>query len=94
MPFYVTISIGYVIYYIYLHVIFINLYITYISSYILIYLYATYISFDRVCRVFANRPVDLGSIPGRVLPKTLKMVLDTSLLNIQRCKVRVKGKVK
>ena len=29
--------------------------------------------------VFAN---GLGSIPGRVIPKTLKMVLDTSLLNI------------
>ena len=32
-------------------------------------------------RVFANGPGDLGSIPGRVIPKTLKMVLDTSLLN-------------
>ena len=28
-------------------------------------------------------PRDLGSIPGRVKPKTLKMVLDTSLLNTQ-----------
>ena len=34
-------------------------------------------------RVFANGPGDLGSIPGRVIPKTLKMVLDTSLLNTQ-----------
>ena len=25
-----------------------------------------------VCRVFANNPGDLGSIPGRVIPKTLK----------------------
>ncbi len=25
-------------------------------------------------RVFANGPGDLGSIPGRVIPKTLKMV--------------------
>ena len=25
----------------------------------------------------------VGSIPGHVIPKTLKMVLDTSLLNIQ-----------
>ena len=32
-------------------------------------------------------------IPGRVIPKTLKMVLDTSLLNTQRYKVRIKGKV-
>ena len=34
-----------------------------------------------VGRVFANGPGDLGSIPGRVKPKTLKIVLDTSLLN-------------
>ena len=31
-----------------------------------------------VGRVFANGPEDLGSIPRRVIPKTLKMVLDTS----------------
>ena len=36
----------------------------------------------------------LGSIPGHVIPKTLKMVLDTSLLNTQQYKVRIKGKVK
>ena len=35
-------------------------------------------------RVFAN---------GLVKPKTLKMVLDTSLLNTQQYKVRIKGKV-
>ena len=34
-----------------------------------------------VGRVFANSPGDQGSIPGRVIPKTLKMILDTSLLN-------------
>ena len=28
-----------------------------------------------------------------VIPKTLKMVLDTSLLNTQQHKVRIKGKV-
>ena len=33
--------------------------------------------------VFANDPGDLCSIPGRVIPETLKMVLDTSLLNTQ-----------
>ena len=43
--------------------------------------------------VFANGPGDLGSIPGRAIPKTLKMVLDTSLLNTQQYKVRIKGKV-
>ena len=46
-----------------------------------------------VGRVFANDPGDLGSIPGRVIPKTLKMVLDTSLLNTKQYKVRIKGKV-
>ena len=46
-----------------------------------------------VGRVFANGLGDLGSIPGRVIPKTLKMVLDTSLLNTQQYKVYIKGKV-
>ena len=44
-------------------------------------------------RVFVNGPGDLGSIPGRVIPKTLKMVLDTSLLNSQQYKVRIDSKV-
>ena len=43
--------------------------------------------------VFANGPGDLASIPGRVIPKTQKMVLDASLLNTQHYKVRIKGKV-
>ena len=46
-----------------------------------------------VGRVFANGPGDLGSIPGRIIPKTLKMILDTSLLNTQQYKIRIKGKV-
>ena len=46
-----------------------------------------------VDRVFANGLRDLGSIPGRVIPKTLKMVLDTSLLNTWQYKVHIKGKV-
>ena len=46
-----------------------------------------------VDRVFANGSGDLGSIPGRVIPKTFKMTLDTSLLNAQQYKVRIKGKV-
>ena len=46
-----------------------------------------------VGRVYANGPGDLGSIPGRVIPKTLKMVLDNSLLNTQKYKVRIEGKV-
>ena len=44
-------------------------------------------------RKFANRQGDWGSIPGRVIPKTQKMVLDASLLNTQHYKVRMKGKV-
>ena len=32
-------------------------------------------------------------IPGRVIPKTLKMVLDTALRNTHQYKVRIKGKV-
>ena len=36
-----------------------------------------------VIRVFANGPGDLGSISGRVISKTQKMVLDISLLNTQ-----------
>ena len=52
-----------------------------------------YRSIGQVGRVFANCPGDLGSIPLGVIPKTLKMVLDTSLLNTQQYKVRIKGKV-
>ena len=44
-------------------------------------------------RVFANGPEDLCSIPGRVIPKTQKMVLDATLLNTQHYKVRIKGKM-
>ena len=44
-------------------------------------------------RVFANDPGDLVSIPGRVIPRTQKMVLDTSLLNTQHYKVWIKVKV-
>ena len=45
-------------------------------------------------RVFANGPGDLGSILGHIISKTLKMVLDTSLINTHQYKVRIKGKVK
>ena len=33
--------------------------------------------------IFATGPGDLGSIPGRVVPKTLEIVLYTSLHNTQ-----------
>ena len=44
-------------------------------------------------RVFANGPGDQGSIPGWVILKTQKMVLDTALLNTQHYKLGIKGKV-
>ena len=44
-------------------------------------------------RVSTNGPGDRGSIPGRVIPKTQKMVLDAALLDTQHYKVRIKGKV-
>ena len=43
--------------------------------------------------IIVSGPGDLGSITGRVIPKTLKMELDTTLLNTQHYKVRFKGKV-
>ena len=46
-----------------------------------------------MARVFANGTGDQGSIPGRVILKTQKMVLDASLLNTQHYKVRIKGEV-
>ena len=43
--------------------------------------------------VFANGLGGLGSIPGRVIPKIFKMVVDTSLPNTQQYKVRINCKV-
>ena len=60
-----------------------------VNSYIYIYIH----THGLAVRVFANGSGDLGSIPGRVIPKTQKMVLDASLLNTQHYKVRIKGKV-
>ena len=52
-----------------------------------------YLPIGLVGRVFANDPGDQVSIQGRVILKTQKMVLDTSLLNTQHYKVHIKGKV-
>ena len=82
--------------YIYIYVyIYVYLYIyIYIYIYIYVYIYVyLYIYIGPAVRVFANGTGDLGSIPGRVIPKTLKMELDTTLLNTQHYKVRFKGKV-
>ena len=46
-----------------------------------------------VGRMFINGLGDLGLIPGRDIQKTLKMALDTPLLNTQQYKVCIKGKV-
>ena len=43
--------------------------------------------------IFGNGLVDRGSIPGRMIPKTLQMVLDATLLNTQLYKARIKGKL-
>ena len=56
------------------------------------YLYIREITWQ-VGRVFTNGPGDLGSILSRVILKTLKMLLDTSLLNTLQYKVHIKGKV-
>ena len=61
--------------------------------YIYVYVYI-YMSIDQQGRVFANGPGDRDSIAGRVIQKTQKIVLDTSLLNIQYYKVSIKGNVK
>ena len=44
-------------------------------------------------RLFANSPRDRGSIPGRVIPKTQKMVLDATIHSTQDYKVSIKSKV-
>ena len=44
-----------------------------------------------VSRVFTNGLGDQGSIPGRVILKTQKMVLDASLLYTQHYKVRIRN---
>ena len=54
--------------------------------YIYIYIYI-------VGRVFDNSLGERGSIPGRVIPITQKMILDTSLVKIQYYKVRNNGKL-
>ena len=42
-------------------------------------------------RVFANGSGDQGSIPGRVIPNTQKLVLDAALLSTQHYKGWIKG---
>ena len=49
--------------------------------------------FGLMSRVFTNGPGDRGSIPGRVIRKAQKLVLDATLLNTQHYKAQIKGKV-
>ena len=44
-------------------------------------------------RIFGNGPWDLNSVLGRVMPKSQKMVLNTSLLNTQSYKEHIESKV-
>ncbi len=55
--------------------------------------YSVMLDIGITVRVFANGLGDQGSIPGWVIPKIQKIVLDTSLINIQHYKVEIKGKV-
>ena len=68
------------------NMIYIYIYISYIYIYIYIYICIIYI-------VPYPARVGYGTmsifIPGRVLPKTMKMVLVNSLLNTQHYKVRI-----
>ena len=43
--------------------------------------------------MFITGPGNRGSIPGRFIPKTQKIILDTTLLNTQYYKVWIKSKV-
>ena len=43
-------------------------------------------------RVFANGPRDQDSVPGQVITKTQKVILDASLLNSQHYKVWIRSK--
>ena len=57
--------------------------LTYFNRILIIIISLACLNIGLAVRVFANDPGDLGSIPGRVIPKTQKMVLDASLLNTQ-----------
>ena len=52
-----------------------------------------YIKMVLMSRVFVSGLGVQGSIQGRVIPKTQKMVLGAALLNTQHYKVRIKSKV-
>ena len=47
----------------------------------------------KLWQLYSNVPGDQSSIPGQVISKTQKMVLDATLLSTQHYKVKIKGKV-
>ena len=66
----------------------------YACIYIYTYIYIYDWPIGVMVRVFTNGLGGWGSIPGRVIPKTQKMVLDASLHNTQHYKVQITGKWK
>ena len=53
----------------------------------------SYRAIGLMSRVLTNGSIDQSSIPGRVIPKTQKMVLDVALFSTQHYKVNIKDKV-
>ena len=51
-----------------------------------------YLAHWRTVRAVTNCPEDRAPIPARVIPKSQKMELDMSFLNIQHYNIRIKGK--
>ena len=67
-----------------------------ISLFIYVYIYQTLhwaLNLDTDIGLIECSPGDQGSIPGWIIPKTQKMVLDATLFNTQHYKVRNKDKV-
>ena len=62
------------------------------NAYIRVYMRIGVSPIGLMVRVFATGPADQSSIPGRVIPKLLKILLNASLCNTQHYKARIKGK--
>ena len=68
----------------------------YACIYIYTYIYIRVLSINLIGPVgwvLANDPPERFSVPGRVIPKIQKVVLDTSLFSPYHYKVRIKSKV-
>ena len=90
---FIYLSVNWIIfYYLFINFIRIILFVFLLIFYYLFLLFYNWVS-GLMSRLFANDPGDRGSIPGRVIPKTQKMVLNIALLNTQHYKVEIKGKV-